>query len=154
MILYLHMARVHAHRKGRSHSSRPIQVNATWVKLSKEEITSMIVKMAKDGLGPSEIGVRLRDLHGIPLVKKVIGKSITEVLEENGIKSSTPEDLSNLLSKAVRLQRHLSMHRGDSNNIRSLELIEAKIHRLVKYYKREGRLPQEWKYKTVIAQLE
>ncbi len=147
------MARVHAHRKGKSHSTRPLQVNATWVKLSKEEIVSLIVKMAKDGLRPSEIGTTLRDEYGIPLVKKMLGKSITRILEENGIKEM-PEDLNNLLTKAARLQRHLSIHKGDSNNIRSLELIEAKIHRLAKYYKREGKIPQDWRYKTVIAQLE
>ncbi len=147
------MARVHAHRKGKSHSTRPLQVNAIWVKLSKEEIVSLIVKMAKDGLRPSEIGTRLRDEYGIPLVKRMLGKSITRILEENGIREM-PEDLNNLLTKAVRLQRHLSIHKGDSNNIRSLELIEAKIHRLAKYYKREGKIPQNWKYKTVIAQLE
>ncbi len=147
------MARVHAHRKGKSHSTRPLQVNAIWVRLSKEEIVSLIVKMAKDGLRPSEIGTRLRDEYGIPLVKRMLGKSITRILEENGIREM-PEDLNNLLTKAVRLQRHLSIHKGDSNNIRSLELIEAKIHRLAKYYKREGKIPQNWKYKTVIAQLE
>lgn len=148
------MARIHAHRKGKSHSIRPMQVSAPWISnMSKEEITNLIVSMAKDGFKPSEIGLRLRDEYGIPLVKKVIGKSITEVLEDHGIKT-LPEDLSNMLEKAIRLQKHLNVHRSDSNNIRSLELIEAKIHRLAKYYKREGKIPQDWKYKTVIASLE
>jgi small subunit ribosomal protein S15 len=35
-----------------------------------------------------------------------------------------------------------------------LELIEAKIHRLSKYYKRTGKIPENWKYSAVIAQLE
>jgi small subunit ribosomal protein S15 len=35
-----------------------------------------------------------------------------------------------------------------------LELIEAKIHRLSKYYKRSGRLSKNWKYSAMIAQLE
>ncbi|MGH9992676.1 MAG: 30S ribosomal protein S15, partial [Nitrososphaera sp.] len=34
------------------------------------------------------------------------------------------------------------------------ELVEAKIHRLSRYYKRMGILPQNWKYAAVIAQLE
>jgi small subunit ribosomal protein S15 len=38
--------------------------------------------------------------------------------------------------------------------VRSLELIEAKIHRLSKYYKRTGKIPGNWKYSAVIAQLE
>ncbi|RMF30394.1 MAG: 30S ribosomal protein S15, partial [Candidatus Nitrosothermus koennekii] len=91
---------------------------------------------------------------GIPLVKPIVGKSISEILEENGIKSEFPEDLSNLLKKALRLQQHLREHPTDRNNIRSLELIEAKIHRLSKYYKRKGLLPRKWKYTAAIAQLE
>jgi small subunit ribosomal protein S15 len=33
-------------------------------------------------------------------------------------------------------------------------LIEAKIHRLSKYYKRIGKLQKKWKYAAIIAQLE
>jgi len=31
--------------------------------------------------------------------------------------------------------------------------VEAKIHRLSKYYKRKGILPSDWQYKAVVAQL-
>ena len=112
------------------------------------------MKMAKDGMSPSEIGLKLRDEHGIPLAKPVIGKSITEVLAENNIKHDMPEDLNQLVNKAVGLQKHLRVHNSDHRNVRSLELVEAKIHRLSKYYKRTGKLPQTWKYAAVIAQLE
>jgi len=37
--------------------------------------------------------------------------------------------------------------------VRSLELIEAKIYRLSKYYKEIGILPQDFKYSAVVAQL-
>lgn len=148
------MARIHAHKKGKSHSTRPVKPDLSWVPLSKEEIVDIIVKMGKDGISASEIGVRLRDEYAVPLVKPIVGKSITQILEEHGIKSEFPEDLSNLLRKAQRLQEHLRRHRSDKNNIRSLELIEAKIHRLSKYYKRKGILPEKWKYTAAIAQLE
>ncbi|RTZ71087.1 MAG: 30S ribosomal protein S15, partial [Thaumarchaeota archaeon] len=36
----------------------------------------------------------------------------------------------------------------------SLELIEANIHRLTVYYKKIGRIPNNWKYKSIVAQLE
>lgn len=148
------MARIHAHKKGKSHSTRPVKPDLSWVKLSKEEIIDLVVKMGKEGLPPSQIGLRLRDEYGVPLVKPIVGKSITQILKENGIKMDLPEDLSNLLQKAYRLQQHLKQHRSDKNNVRSLELIEAKIHRLSKYYKRKGILPDTWKYSAVIAQLE
>jgi small subunit ribosomal protein S15 len=105
-------------------------------------------------LTPSEIGIQLRDEHAIPLTKPILGKSITEVLDENNIKREMPEDLNQLVQKAVGLQKHLRLHNSDHRNIRSLELIEAKIHRLSRYYKRIGKLHKSWKYGAVIAQLE
>ena len=114
----------------------------------------MIIKYAKDDLPASQIGIKLRDQHSIPLVKPIIKKTITEVLEENDLKTELPEDLDNIVKKAVGLQKHLKINRKDNRNIRALELIEAKVHRLSVYYKKIGRIPQKWKYKSVIAQLE
>ena len=65
-----------------------------------------------------------------------------------------PIYLENIVKKAVGLQKHLKANKGDNRNVRSLELIEAKVHRLSVYYKRIGRIPQNWKYKSVVAQLE
>jgi small subunit ribosomal protein S15 len=48
----------------------------------------------------------------------------------------------------------LSNHNSDKRNVRSLELIESKIHRLSRYYKKNSKIPQNWKYKSVIAKLE
>ena len=105
-------------------------------------------------MSPSEIGLKLRDEHGIPLVKPILGMSLTSVLVENSIRPDMPEDLNKLVKKALGLQRHLKAHNSDHRNVRSLELIEAKIHRLSKYYKRINKLPKTWKYAAVIAQLE
>ena len=116
--------------------------------------SSLAVELAKEGLSPSEIGIRLRDLHGIPLIKPVLGKSLTSVLIENNIKSDMPEDLDKLVRKALGLQKHLRVHNSDHRNVRSLELIESKIHRLSKYYKLKGKIPRNWKYAAVIAELE
>jgi small subunit ribosomal protein S15 len=113
-----------------------------------------VVKLSKDGLSPSEIGLKLRDEHGIPLIKPVVGKSMTEVLADNNIKPDMPEDLDKLVKKALGLQKHLKVHNSDHRNVRSLELVEAKIHRLSKYYKSVGKLPKSWRYAAVIAQLE
>lgn len=149
------MGRIHTHRHGKSHSVRPIDVTSpSWIKQSPKEIEDMIVKYAKDGLNPSQIGILLRDQHTIPLVKPIIKKSITQVLESAGVKSDMPEDLNNIVKKAVGLQKHLKAHPVDKRNIRSLELIEAKVHRISTYYKKIGRLPKTWKYKAVVAQLE
>jgi small subunit ribosomal protein S15 len=148
------MTRIHSHRRGKSHSTQPTSRRPlSWVTYSPDEITTLIVKLAKDGYTPSAIGIKLRDEYNIPLVQPVIGKGIVEVLAENGVKISLPEELERLLSKAKKLQTHLKSHKADHTNVRSLELVEAKIHRLSKYYKRKDILPLNWKYSAVIAQL-
>jgi small subunit ribosomal protein S15 len=96
----------------------------------------------------------MRDEYGIPLLKTIMDKTITEIRSENGIKQDMPEDLNQLVQKALALQRHLRSHNTDNRNVRALELIEAKIHRLSKYYKRNEKIPKDWKYASVIAQLE
>jgi small subunit ribosomal protein S15 len=87
-------------------------------------------------------------------VRVAVNKRLSEILRENGIKEEMPEDLNQLVQKASALQRHLRTHNSDHRNVRSLELIEAKIHRLSKYYKRNQKIPKNWKYASVIAQLE
>ena len=149
------MARIHVHTHGKSHSIRPTsKTPPSWLNQSQEQISALVVKLSKDGQSPSEIGLTLRDQYAIPLIKPVVGKSLTQVLADNNVKPDMPEDLDKLVKKALGLQKHLKVHNSDHRNVRSLELLEAKIHRLSKYYKRMGKLPQSWKYAAVIAQLE
>lgn len=149
------MARIHVHTHGKSHSTRPTSKNPpSWLNQSRDQVTALVVRLSKDGMSPSEIGLKLRDEHGIPLVKPIVGKSMTKVLADNNIKFEMPEDLDMLVKKALGLQKHLKAHNSDHRNVRSLELVEAKIHRLSKYYKKTGKLPKSWRYAAVIAQLE
>ena len=149
------MGRMHTHRHGKSHSIRPVTLRApSWITLGPKEIEELVVKYTKDGMTPSQIGIKLRDQHSIPLIKPILKKSIGEILIENNLTSEMPEDLDNIVKKAVGLQKHLKVNNGDYRNVRSLELIEAKVHRLSVYYKRIGRIPKNWKYKSVVAQLE
>ena len=149
------MGRMHTHRHGKSHSIRPSTLRApSWITLSPKEIEELVIKYTKDGMTPSQIGIKLRDQHSIPLIKPILKKGIGEILIENNLVSEMPEDLDNIVKKAVGLQKHLKVNKGDNRNVRSLELIEAKVHRLSVYYKRIGRIPKNWKYKSVVAQLE
>ena len=149
------MGRMHSHNYGKSHSTRPLNPKApSWIKQDPKEIEALIVKYVKEDLAPSQIGIKLRDQYSIPLVKPIIKKSITKVLEENGLKTELPEDMNNIVNKAIGLQKHLKTNKKDFRNIRALELIEAKIHRLTVYYKKIGRIPTNWKYKSIVAQLE
>jgi len=149
------MGRMHTHRHGKSHSIRPVTLQVpSWITQSPKEIEELVIKYTKEGLTPSQIGNKLRDQHAIPLIKPITKKGIGEILEENDLKAEMPEDLENIVKKAVGLQKHLKENKGDRRNVRSLELLEAKVHRLSVYYKRIGRIPKNWKYKSVVAQLE
>ena len=149
------MGRLHTHNHGKSHSTRPVDLKKpSWVTQSSKEIEEIIVKYGKEGLTSSQIGLKLRDQHAIPLVRPIIKKGIMQVLDENKAGPELPEDLNNIVNKAVGLQKHLKSNKSDSRNVRALELIEAKVHRLSVYYKRIGRIPKNWKYKSVVAQLE
>jgi small subunit ribosomal protein S15 len=149
------VGRLHSHRHGKSHSIRPVTPSSpTWVKQTPDEIEELVVKYAKEGLKTSEIGTKLRDQYAIPITKHIVKKSIVQILEQRGVKPDMPEDLNNLVTKALGLQKHLKAHKSDKRNVRSLELLEAKVHRLSSYYKKIDRIPKTWKYKAVIAQLE
>ena len=133
--------------KGQSHSTRPpVSVAPKWIQYTPEEIEMLIVELAKKGYPPSMMGIILRDQYGIPLIKSVLGMKLHKVLEKYGIEPVIPEDLYNLISRAVNLRRHLEEHPKDTHSKRGLIEIESKIHRLVKYYKRVGKLPPDWKY--------
>lgn len=147
------MGRLNKH--GKSHSTRPItSEKPEWVALDAKQVEELVVKYSKEGMTPSQIGMKIRDQHSVPLVRTVAGKTMSQILLENQLTTDLPEDLDSLVRKAVGLQRHLRNNRGDHMNIRSLELVEARVHRLSVYYKRLGRIPQNWKYKSVVAQLE
>ena len=149
------MGRMHTHNHGKSHSIRPIELKKPeWVTMEPKEIEALIVKYAKDGMTSSLIGIKLRDQYAIPLVKPILNKTISDVLKENDLVPEIPEDLNNIVLKAVNLQKHLKENKNDNRNIRSLELVEAKVHRLSTHYKKEGIIPKKWKYKSVVAQLE
>ena len=148
------MARTHAHTHGKSHSIRPTSKNVPSWTIDSQEIIKSIVDLGKDGISASEIGLRLRDEFAVPLAKPITGKTITQILDENDIKKPMPEDLEKLVRKALGLQKHLNIHNSDKRNVRSLELIESKIHRLSRYYKRVGKVSKDWKYASVIAKLE
>ena len=148
------MARMHARRKGKSCSKRPlITENPGWVTLSATEIEDIIVKMAKDGNNSAKIGLVLRDQYGVPDVKLATGKTITAIMKEKGVAPALPEDLANLMRRAIDLNVHLKENRGDISNRRGLMLIEAKIRRLERYYKANNVLPADWKYSLNTAEL-
>lgn len=148
------MARIHSHRHGKSHQTRPPSKSPpAWVTTTADEARSTVLKLAKDGVSPSRIGQTLRDEYGVPLVKPLLGKSLVRVLADAKASPKLPQDIQDLIDRAQRVQKHLQSHKSDRKNVHSLELVEAKIYRLSKYYKEKGLLPSDFKYTAVVAQL-
>ena len=110
------------------------------------EIIKLIVKLAKAGKTSAEIGTYLRDSYGIPDVHVVIGKKITQILEENKLRKEIPDDLMALMKKNIKIRKHMEQNKKDMTAKHGLELTGSKIRRLVRYYQDEGRLPENWKF--------
>jgi small subunit ribosomal protein S13e len=62
-----------------------------------------------------------------------------------------PEDIYCLIKKAVNIRRHLEKCKKDKDAKYRLILVESKIHRLGRYYRRTKRLPNKWRYNAKTA---
>merc|ERR1712151_903549 len=122
-----------------------------WVKMMTEDVCDHICKLAKKGLTPSQIGVTLRDSFGIPQVKNVTGQKILRILKTQGQTAELPEDLYFLIKKAVSIRKHLEKNRKDKDSKFRLILVESRIHRLSRYYRKTQKLPPKWKYEASTA---
>ena len=141
------MARMHGDGRGSSGSKSPVNKKVPrWVDYEEEEVVDLIVRLREDGMKPAKIGLKLRDQYGIPDVKTLTGKKITEILDEEEVALEIPEDLQNLLEKAEGIEEHLSENPKDQEAERRLELVEAKIRRIANYHREEDNIPEDWKY--------
>ncbi len=136
---------MHSRKKGKAGSKKPLKKTVvSWVRYTPKEVELLIIKLSREGKTASHIGMLLRDTYGIPDIKEFMGKSITEVLKEKNVNPKIPEDLMALIKKNIMVKEHLDKNHKDMTAKHGLELTQSKIRRLVKYYKRSKRLPQEW----------
>ena len=148
------MARMHARRKGKSGSTHPIRTtHPDWSALNPRETEARILELAKSEKSTSQIGMILRDQYAVPDVRITTGKRISKILAANKMSPEIPEDLQNLIRRALRIKKHLEINKKDVHNKRNMQLIESKIRRLTKYYHSKGRLPTGWKYTPSQAKL-
>mgnify|MGYP005840226595 CR=1 FL=1 len=141
------MARMHSRAKGKSGSTKPaIKSVPSWVQYKAKEVEMLVAKYAKEGKKPSQIGLFLRDEYGIPDVKTLTGKSVTQILKEKKMSPELPEDLLALIKKSIILRKHIEENKKDNSAKRGLQLTDSKIRRLAKYYKKSGKLSVDWKY--------
>jgi small subunit ribosomal protein S13e len=107
--------------------------------------------MAKKGMSPSQIGVAIRDKEAVPSIKLLTGQKIARLLKKNGCAPEIPEDIYCLIKKAVNIRRHQEKSRKDKDAKHRIILIESRIHRLARYYRKTQRLPNKWKYNSKTA---
>ena len=138
---------MHSGAKGKSGSKKPAgRTGHSWLSYKPKEVEMLIVKLAKEGKAPSQIGLILRDAYGIPDTRVILKRKITSVLKEKKLLKELPEDLMALIKKDVALYKHTEANKQDMTAKRGVQLTESKIKRLVKYYKNSKRIPEEWKY--------
>jgi small subunit ribosomal protein S15 len=141
---------MHSRRRGSSGSDRPTADEPPeWSDVDEDAIEERVVELAEEGHDPSQIGLELRDegVQGTPVpdVKLATGRKVTEILEDHDAAPDLPEDLRNLMARAVRLRDHMDENPGDAQNKRALQNTESKIRRLVDYY-RGDELDAEFTY--------
>ncbi len=148
------MARMHSRKKGKSGRKRPkSKTLPEWVKVDKAEIEETILKLAREGVSPSKIGLVMRDKYAVPDVKLILGMPLYAFLRKNNVAGEYPEDFLELIKRAVRLRRHLKKSKKDIHNTTKYNHIVSKILRLAKYYSRKGVIPKGWKYDPEQAEL-
>ncbi len=148
------MAKMHSRKRGKSGSVRPASKKVpSWASRSQKEVELLIVKLAKEGKTAAQIGLTLRDEYGVPSSKLLLGKNITKTLREHKLLPSLPYDMLALIKRAIVLRKHMESNRQDMAAYRGLQLTESKIKRLMKYYKENGKIPQDWKYDPKTAGL-
>ncbi|HQT44365.1 MAG TPA: 30S ribosomal protein S15 [Candidatus Micrarchaeota archaeon] len=148
------MARMHSKKHGKSGSKRPVtKASPEWVGYSSNDVEENVSKLYKEGLNATSIGQKLRDIFGVPSVRNITNKRISQIIVESGGKIEYPDELLALIKRAMSVRRHLAANKSDKHNTVKLSHIEAKINRLVKYYRKVGKLPSDWTYDPVKAAL-
>jgi small subunit ribosomal protein S15 len=147
------MARMHSKKHGKSKSRKPVSDTATAPEISDKEIMNIIEGHAKKGMSQTLIGQKLKDEHEVKYIKHTMGKRLGAILEEIGYKQQIPQDLMDLMKKAVNINNHLSANSHDIDNRIRMKKIESKIWRLTKYYIGTGKLPSTWRYDPKQAEL-
>jgi len=141
------MARMHSRRHGKSSSKKPLKKSVPiWSTYKPKEIELIVAKLSKEGKSAAEIGIMLRDTYGIPDVATLLKENLSSVLKKAGLEAEVPDDLTSLIRRSVDIRKHMGSNVKDQTAKRGLQLTESKIKRLIKYYKRSGRLASDWKY--------
>jgi len=120
--------------------------------VNPQDILNEILQLARQGYKKSDIGRVIREKYG-KSVKELLGKKLEKILEENGIKEEIPEDLLAIFKRINKMIKHLEVHKKDMHTKKRLEEYEKSVQCLIKYYKRIGKLPKDFKYTREVVKM-
>ncbi|CAA2979947.1 UDP-glucuronate 4-epimerase 3 [Olea europaea subsp. europaea] len=149
------MGRMHSRGKGISASALPYKrTPPSWLKISSQDVRnctspSLLLITIQNNLFHLAPSVQFKKLPA--QVKSVTGSKILRILKGHGLAPEIPEDLYHLIKKAVAIRKHLERNRKDKDSKFRLILVESRIHRLARYYKKTKKLPPVWKYESTTA---
>ena len=140
------MGRMHSFGKGQSASMKPLTSRPpTYLTKTIGEIEQFILTSSKRVVPPSHIGKALRDTYGIGSATEVLGCSLLTFLKQHGAEPTIPEDLNALITKASQIRAHLAIHKNDNDAKYRLNLVNSRLHRLLRYHKEKGNVSQSFK---------
>jgi small subunit ribosomal protein S15 len=138
---------MHSNKGGQAGSTKPSKEGSkVWIRYKSKEVELLISKLAKEGKTASQIGLYLRDAYGIPSVKQIAKKSISQILKDKKIITEIPDDIMAKMKISIAIRKHIDTNKQDETAKRGLILTDSKIKRLIKYYKRTGKLNEDWTY--------
>ena len=89
----------------------------SWIKIKPAELETIVVDLAKQGKSPAQIGLVLRDKHGIPKAK-LLGKKIAKILKDAKIAESPEKAIVEKKIEAIRV--HMTKNKQDKCAPKSL----------------------------------
>jgi small subunit ribosomal protein S15 len=98
-----------------------------WVKMKPAEVEKIVVELAKEGKTPAQIGLILRDKHGVPKAK-LLGKRIKDILTENKVEYKSDQNI--IEGHIEPLKAHILKNKHDYTASRALTKKLWAVHNL------------------------
>ena len=101
-----------------------------------EDITKIVVELAKTEKSPAKIGLILKEKYGVEKAK-ILGKKITQILKENNVEYD--DDLAIINQKIAVLEKHWKNNKQDKRSNRELVKFIGLRKKLMKYKNKKSK---------------